>query len=34
MQQGNDIVTTFIGGCALLLLIGITMVTIFSWIFS
>lgn len=34
MQKGDDIITTFIGGAVLLMIVGITMVSIFSWIFS
>jgi len=34
MNKGNDLITTFIGGALLLLIGGITMVSIFSWIFS
>jgi hypothetical protein len=34
MNKGDDIITTFIGGCVLLSTLGITMVLLFSWIFS
>lgn len=34
MQKGDDIITTFIGGAVLLMIVGITIVSIFSWIFS
>lgn len=33
-NKGDDIITTFIGGAILFFTLGITMVLIFSWIFS
>lgn len=34
MNEHNDIVTTFLAGTAFLFILGITIVTILSWIFS
>jgi chemotaxis receptor (MCP) glutamine deamidase CheD len=33
MNKGDDIITTFLGGCIGLVVIGILFVTILSWIF-
>jgi hypothetical protein len=34
MNKGDDIITTFIGGCFLLATLGITTILFLSWIFS
>jgi hypothetical protein len=34
MNKGDDIITTFIGGCFILATLGILSITILSWIFA
>lgn len=33
MNKGDDIITTFLGGCLFLVVLGIIGVTILTWIF-